>query len=386
MLKNIAEKKFLEAFQNIRYGRAHITMPNGKTYIFEGSEPGAEGEMTIHDSAMIMNLYVRGDIGFADDYRHGKWDSKDLVELIDMCLANEGALEKCIFGSNFFRGIMRVAYLFKSNTIKGSKANIHAHYDIGNSFYKLWLDETMSYSSAIFKAGNEQLASAQENKYDRILSRLDSKDNILEIGCGWGGFIDRAAQLGGNDITGITISEEQFAYAKERNANNGGQVKMQDYRLLDGKFKNIVSIEMFEAVGEKYWKTYFDKIANLLTTKGKAVIQTITIDDKYFESYRKGGDAIRTFIFPGGMLPSPEIFKAKAAESGLKTTDQFQFGKDYAKTLKMWLANFEAKLPQIRSLGFDEKFIRLWRYYLAACAASFQVGRTDVMQMELQNA
>jgi len=386
MLTNIVEKKFLEAFQNIEFGKAHITMPNGKTYSFEGKNPGAEGEMTIYDSGMIMNLYARGDIGFADDYRNGKWDSKDMVSLIAMCLANDEALEKCIFGSSIFRALVRAAYMFKPNTVRGSKANIHAHYDIGNSFYKLWLDDTMSYSSAIFNCNSESLAQAQVNKYDRILDRLHNNDNILEIGCGWGGFIERAIQLGGNDVKGVTISNEQYSYAKERNASYGGMVEMQDYRKLNGKYNNIVSIEMFEAVGEKYWKTYFDKISGLLANKGKAVIQTITIDDKHFDAYRKGGDAIRTFIFPGGMLPSPEIFKAKATESGLKTTDSYEFGQDYATTLKHWLQNFESKLPQIKNLGFDEKFIRLWRYYLAACAASFQVGRTNVMQMELQHA
>lgn len=385
MLKNIAEKKFLKTFEAIRYGKVDITMPDGKTYTFQGTEPGAEGEMTIHDSSMILSLYTRGDIGFADDYRNGKWDTKDMVALIDVCLKNDDALSSCIFGSGIFRAIVRLAYLFKQNSVKGSKANIHAHYDIGNSFYKLWLDETMSYSSAIYTNGSESLPQAQLNKYDRILGRLDSRDNILEVGCGWGGFIERAVQSGGNDVTGVTISGEQFDYAKERTEKQGGNVKMTDYRKLEGKYNNIVSIEMFEAVGEKYWKTYFDKISSLLANKGKAIIQTITIDDKYFDSYRKGGDAIRTFIFPGGMLPAPEVFKKKAAQSGLKTTDQFEFGKDYATTLKVWLHNFEAKLPQVRNLGFDEKFIRLWRYYLAACAASFQVGRTNVMQMELQH-
>jgi cyclopropane-fatty-acyl-phospholipid synthase len=243
----------------------------------------------------------------------------------------------------------------------------------------------MSYSSAIFGNETEALSSAQLNKYDRILSRLHNNDNLLEVGCGWGGFMDRAIQLGGNNVKGVTISDEQFYFAKDR-LKDRGNVELIDYRKLEGKHNNLVSIEMFEAVGEKYWRTYFDKIASLLDKKGKAIIQTITIDNKHFEAYRKGGDAIRTFIFPGGMLPSPEVFKDNAAKSGLKTTDEFAFGKDYATTLKRWLINFESKLPEIRSLGFDEKFIRLWKYYLASCAGSFQAGRTDVMQMELQHA
>ena len=390
MIIDIAEKKFLQAFENIEYGSIAVTMPNGKVYGYQWKQAGPKGEMIIHDTSMIVNLYVRGDIGFADDYRRGKWDSPDLVALIQACLLNEDALDKCIFGSSFFRAAIRFSYMFKRNTITGSRNNIHAHYDIGNEFYKLWLDETMSYSAAIFNDNNQALADAQNNKYGRILQRLGGNpSNILEVGCGWGGFAEQAIETAGHKVKGLTISTEQHSYAKERVSKLGCKdsvIALEDYRLQTQKFDNIVSIEMFEAVGEKYWKTYFDKISNTLNAKGKAIIQTITIDDKYFERYKKGGDFIRSFIFPGGMLPGKKIFKQTAQNSGLKTTDLYEFGQDYSTTLKIWLANFENKLPEVQALGMDEKFIRIWRYYLAACAASFDVGRTNVMQVELQHA
>lgn len=390
MIIEIAGKKFLQAFENIEYGSINVTMPNGKVYEYQGKQAGPKGEMIIHDTSMIINLYVRGDIGFADDYRRGKWDSPNLVALIQACLLNEEALDKCIFGSSFFRTAIRFSYMFKRNTISGSRNNIHAHYDIGNEFYKLWLDETMSYSAAIFNDNNQSLANAQNNKYDRILQRLGGNpSNILEVGCGWGGFAEQAIATAGHKIKGLTISTEQHGYARERVSKLGCKdsvIALEDYRLQTQKFDNIVSIEMFEAVGEKYWKTYFDKIASVMNAKGKAVIQTITIDDKYFERYKKGGDFIRSFIFPGGMLPSKKVFKQNALNSGLKTTDLYEFGHDYATTLKIWLKNFESKCHEVRALGMDEKFIRIWRYYLAACAASFDVGRTNVMQVELQHA
>ena len=389
MLSNIIEKKFLKLFDAIEYGTISLTMPDGKTYEFAGPQPGPHGQMTIYTTSMIMNLYARGDIGFADDYRNGNWDSEDLVSLINCCLKNDEALRDCIFGSGIFSALVRFTYMLKENSIKGSKKNIHAHYDLGNDFYSLWLDETMSYSAGIYN-GAGSLKDAQNNKYDRILERMSGNSgNVLEIGCGWGGFMERASTVQGRDVKGVTISKEQYDYAKKRISQFSGidaSVVLQDYRLQTGKYKNIVSIEMFEAVGEKYWATYFGKLKELLENKGKAVIQTITIGDKYFENYRKSGDAIRTYIFPGGMLPSETVFAQKAAESGLVVADKFLFGQDYATTLKEWLKNFDAKIEQVKALGFDNKFIRLWRYYLAACAASFEVNRTNVMQVELQHA
>lgn len=389
MFNNIIEKKFLKVFEDLEYGSLKIIMPDGKNYGFSGIYEGPSADITIHNNKVITNLFLNGDIGFANDYRHGNWDSSDLTQLIQLALMNDKSLKSYIFGSKITMALSRISYLFKQNTISGSKQNIHAHYDIGNEFYKLWLDESMTYSSAIFINQNEPLKQAQNNKYDRIIERLSGNDPILEIGCGWGGFAERAITKMGSDVKGVTISNEQFSYADKRikalNSGVDSKILLEDYRKINGKFSNIVSIEMFEAVGEKYWKTYFDKLASLLDSSGRAVIQTITIDNKYFDNYRKSGDAIRTYIFHGGMLPSSEIFKHKASESGLRIDDEYYFGQDYALTLKHWLKTFESKLDQVKALGLDEKFIRIWRFYLASCIASFTVGRTNVMQVELRH-
>jgi cyclopropane-fatty-acyl-phospholipid synthase len=390
MIYNITENKFLKAFENLEHGSIQITMPNGKVYSFSGFYDGPNADVTIHDTKAIIDIFLLGDIGFANNYRNGLIDTKDLTSLVKLALLNERALQKCIFGSKLNMILSRFVYLFKQNSIAGSKQNIHSHYDIGNAFYSLWLDETMTYSSAIFLDDAESLKQAQLNKYDRIIDRLSDKEKALEIGCGWGGFAERAITSSGIAVDGITISDEQFKYAKNRIKNlnlvTDSNIIMQDYRKLDGKYANIVSIEMFEAVGEKYWKTYFDKLSALLASKGTAVIQTITIDNKYFENYRKSGDAIRTYIFPGGFLPSTEVFKENASKSGLRVNDEYYFGQHYAKTLKHWLDNFESKLKEVKALGLDEKFIRIWRFYLESCIASFSVGRTNVMQVELQHA
>jgi cyclopropane-fatty-acyl-phospholipid synthase len=387
MIESYLERKFLKAFEKLRYGKIEITMPNGKKYNFEGREFGPQGELIIHDYSMILNLYARGDIGFADDYRGGKWDSPDLAALIEVCLLNDDALNECIFGSGFFRALVKFSYFFKQNSMNGSKRNIHAHYDIGNDFYSLWLDKSMSYSSALYEDGNESLEQAQHKKYDRIINRIGSSSSVLEIGCGWGGFAEKAIESN-HKVKGLTISTQQHDFAKQRIAPlcKESKIVLEDYRLQANKFDNIVSIEMFEAVGEKYWKTYFDKIKSLMAKGGRSVIQTITIDEKYFDSYRKGGDAIRSYIFPGGMLPSKTAFKQTALNSGLKTTDLYEFGQDYSATLREWLKNFDAKKEEVKALGMDEKFIRIWRYYLASCAGAFAAKRTNVMQVELMHA
>jgi cyclopropane-fatty-acyl-phospholipid synthase len=279
-----------------------------------------------------------------------------------------------------------LSYLLKLNSLKGSKKNIHAHYDLGNEFYKLWLDPTMTYSAAIYKDQNETLEQAQHNKYDRIVDCLDQKSgSLLEVGCGWGGFAERAQDKGDFGIKGITLSEEQHDYARDR-LGQKADIVLEDYRHQNGKFDNLVSIEMFEAVGERYWPTYFNKIGDLLSKNGKAVIQTITMNEHDFPRYRRGGDFIRSYIFPGGMLPSPSRFREEAEKVGLKAGNEFYFGQDYATTLEHWLKDFEAKRDEVKALGFDDGFIRLWRFYLAACVAGFRTGRTDVMQVELAHA
>ncbi|MDX1950096.1 MAG: cyclopropane-fatty-acyl-phospholipid synthase family protein [Rickettsiales bacterium] len=389
MFYEITLNKLLKSLEEIKYGVLELTTPEGKKYIFEGKEEGPRADIKIHDLSIITNAVAKGDVGFAEDYRDGKWDSDNLSSLLYLIIKNDSVFDEYFYGNSIYKYIAKLYYFFNSNTLRGSKRNIHAHYDLGNEFYSLWLDETMTYSSAIFKNKNEDLSQAQNNKYDRILDIIGNKScNILEIGCGWGGFAERAVREGDHKIKGITISNQQYNFAKERISNicQNSNIVIEDYRKQNGKFDNIVSIEMFEAVGEKYWPIYFSKIASLLKDKGQAIIQTITIKDDLFEAYRKSGDMIRSFIFPGGMLPSQARFEHEANKAGLKISDKFDFGTHYALTLDKWLKNFDAQIRKIKMLGFDEKFIRIWRLYLSTCIASFSSERTNVMQVSLGHA
>ena len=377
---------FIKTLERAEYGSIKVITPQGQSYEMAGHNAGPNAVMHIHDARTITAFAAKGDIGLAEAYREGWWDSDDLEALMLFGLKNEQALSGYLYGSILGRLATRFMYLFTRNTLHGSKRNIHAHYDLGNAFYQLWLDDSMTYSSALYSSEGQSLVEAQHQKYDRMLERLGSQNGrLLEVGCGWGGMAERALTKGDYDYKGITLSQEQHHYASERIGKNG-QIAIEDYRLQEGRFDHIVSIEMFEAVGEQFWPVYFGKLKSLLNTKGKAMIQTITIADEHFDAYRKGGDMIRSFIFPGGMLPSPARFHDEASNAGLRVTDSYDFGKDYARTLREWLANFDAKLPQVRALGFDDAFIRIWRFYLAACIASFQVGRTSVKQLELQHA
>ena len=378
--------RFLRTLEKIEHGSFQCTLPNGTLYSFQGTQPGAHGTLHIHDWRMISALSAKGDIGLAETYRDGGWSSENLTDLLLVGAQNEKAIGPYIYGGFLSRLMTQFLYRFTRNTLKGSKRNIHAHYDLGNEFYKLWLDPSMSYSAALFKEGGESLEQAQYNKYDRMLDRLNvSSGRLLEVGCGWGGLAERAITQHDFEVKGITLSAQQHTYATQRLGGNA-EIVLEDYRHQQGKYDSIISIEMFEAVGEKFWPTYFQKMESLLKDKGTAVVQTITIGEPYFDQYRKTGDMIRSFIFPGGMLPTPTRFAQEANKAGLQVTDSFAFGKDYARTLRHWLETFELKLPQVRALGFDESFIRLWRFYLAVCIAGFETGRTDVMQLELQHA
>jgi len=385
MLERTITYQFLKAMSHIEFGSMDVTTPDGKRHEFRGTKPSVHATLVLNDWRAIQAFAVKGDIGFAEAYRDGWWDSDDLTNLFHVGLQNEAALDRYIYGSVIGRIATRISYLFTRNTLNGSKKNIHAHYDLGNEFYKLWLDESMTYSSAIFSSPTESLVQAQHNKYDRILERLSDSGRVLEIGCGWGGFAERALHAKDYDIKGLTISNAQHDYATKRLGSNA-KIALEDYRLQEGQYNNIVSIEMFEAVGERFWPVYFGKLKSLLAHKGKAVIQTITISNEYFERYRTGGDIIRTYIFPGGMLPSPQRFAEESKKAGLQITDTHKFGMDYALTIEHWRQCFENKLSEIRNLGFDEPFIRLWRFYLTCCIASFKVNRTDVMQVELTHA
>ncbi len=385
MFGKIASDQLFKRLDSLESGTLTLTTPDGKTRTFEGKMAGEKAHLQIRDWDVISNMMTKGDIGFAEDYRAGKWQADNLIDLSALGLKNKKALDRLVMGSRLTRTASMFSYLLKRNTLKGSRRNIHEHYDLGNSFYSLWLDPSMTYSSALYK-GRETLEQAQDNKYDRIIDCLGTESGkVLEVGCGWGGFAERAHKRGDYGLKGITLSDEQHAYAANR-TKGYADIVLEDYRHQTGTYDCIVSIEMFEAVGEKFWPVYFSKLGSLMKQGGKAVIQTITINDMDFERYRSSGDFIRSFIFPGGMLPSPSRFRQEAAKAGMKVDNQFFFGLDYAQTLADWLARFDAKHDEVKALGFDDGFIRLWRFYLAACAGGFKAGRTDVMQVEVSHA
>lgn len=383
--KNIA-KKIFQRLSHLQHGHLTLTTPDGKQHQFEGKQTGYTADIEILDWGVFKNIAFKGDIGFAEDYRDGNWQTTNIKHLVCLILQNRSVFDDYTKGMPFVSWLINTGYLFRQNSLKGSKQNIHSHYDLGNEFYSLWLDPSMTYSSAVFAKNNEPLKQAQDNKYDRIIERLNSSTgDLLEIGCGWGGFAERCIDNTDRDIKCITLSEEQHRYAQKR-LTDKASVQLEDYRHQSGKYDNIVSIEMFEAVGEKYWNIYFSKLKSLLKNKGNAVIQTITINDEDFPRYRRSGDFIRSYIFPGGMLPSPSVFKHQAKQAGLKVSDEFYFGKDYARTLDIWLLSFEGKIKELKQIGLDDAFIRLWRFYLAACSAGFETQRTNVMQVQLDHA
>ncbi|MBN9889937.1 SAM-dependent methyltransferase [Salipiger abyssi] len=390
MLERQIETRLLKCLDGIEIGSLALTTPDGKTRHFEGRQPGPAADFTIHDWRTVPAAAARGDIGLTEAYRDGWCDSHDLDAFIVFALRNEQALEPFLYGHPVQSLVVRALYLFNRNTKRGSRRNISAHYDLGNAFYRLWLDETMTYSSALFApeddAAPDPLVAGQQRKYDRILDGLgDGSGRLLEIGCGWGGFAERALTKGDFQAKGLTLSTEQAAFARDR-LGPGAEIALQDYRDERGRFDHIVSIEMFEAVGERFWPVYFGKLRDVMSEKGRAMIQTITMSDRYFDRYRVGGDMIRSFVFPGGMLPSPQRFQEEARRAGLRIEDAHGFGQDYARTLRDWLARFDSRVDEVRQLGFDEPFIRVWRFYLAACAAAFEVGRTDVVQYRLAHA
>ena len=374
--------KMLEGFT---HGSLTLTTPEGVVKTYTGKDAGPKATLKIHDWEMVRHLLWRGDIAFGEDYINGLWETEDLEALIMLFLVNFDQLEHFGHGNIISRiGFNIYNRILRRNSKSGSRDNIKAHYDVGNDFYRLWLDESMTYSSALFEHDNMSLREAQAAKYRRILSKLDGMRNLLEIGCGWGGFAEEAAK-DGRQLTGITISPSQYAYAKERLADKA-DIRQMDYRDTPGTFDAVVSIEMFEAVGEAYWPEYFSAVKNHLKPNGKAIIQTITMRDSEFEEYRLRSDFIRHYVFPGGMLPSVGRFREEAAKVGLQCKEVFAFGQDYAHTLRQWLNRFEARLPEIRAMGYSEAFIRNWRFYLSMCAAAFAAGRTNVVQVELAHA
>ncbi len=383
---------FISTMKMIRYGELTVTTPEGEELVFKGKESGPIANIKIKDWMMVKRLITRGDVGFAEDFIDGTWETDDLPALLTQCTMNISELDNFFHGHWWSKVLFAFINFVRSNTKRGSKKNIQAHYDLGNDFYELWLDDTMTYSSAYFADGkNETLEEAQVAKYQLILDKLGGKpgDKILEIGCGWGGFAETAAKQGYH-VTGLTLSEEQANYARERMKREGledkVEIRLMDYRDAKEKYDFVVSIEMFEAVGERFWPIYFSTVKSVLKKGGKAVIQTITIDNDIFDEYKKRSDFIQQYTFPGGALPSQFKFIEAAEKEGLKSHTVFAFGYDYARTLRNWLVNVDGQIEAIRKLGYNDKFIRSWRFYLCYCIAGFTTRRTNVIQAELINA
>jgi cyclopropane-fatty-acyl-phospholipid synthase len=373
---------------SLRHGALLLRAPDGTRRLY-GDGP-APVSMELNNWNVCSAALRSGDIGLAESYIAGDWNTDNLPGLIELLVRNRGEIEALVYGNWWGSLLYRARHLLNRNSRAGSRKNIHAHYDIGNRFYKLWLDRSMTYSGALFlDPGSDDLARAQNAKYRRILDQLQIKpgQSVLEIGCGWGGFAEIAAAGAGLKVTGLTLSQQQLLFARERLdiAGVGDRVDLQlcDYRDCAGQYDAIASIEMFEAVGERYWPDYFSCIARNLKPGGQACVQTIVIADALFKRYRKGTDFIQQYIFPGGMLPSPTAFRRHALEAGLEVADELAFGLDYAKTLVQWRKRFHQELAAVKAQGFDQRFVRTWEFYLAYCEAAFRAGNTDVIQFTL---
>lgn len=386
----VRERLVMRWAKQLAVGRLTVEFPSGARKDFEGAMPGPHAVLKLKDLGVVTRLLFAGDIGFAEGYMAGEWETPDLPALLTFGALNRPAVSGALGRPGIVSFLNRIRHGLRANTPKGSRRNIAAHYDLGNDFYSLWLDETMTYSSALFTRMDAPMAAAQRDKYLRIAAELDLRpgDRVLEIGCGWGGFAEIAAREFGCRVLCLTLSAEQAAYARARMDNAGlkgcVEIRVQDYREVSGEYDKIVSIEMFEAVGEPYWRVYLDRLKALLNPGGKAALQIITIDDDHFRAYRRDPDFVQRYIFPGGMLPSPEAFAAVVAERGLAITDRYFFGPSYAETMRRWHRAFQENWPEIRKLGFDDRFYRMWRYYMAYCEAGFKTGIIDVGQFVIE--
>ncbi len=389
----MAVRRVLQLLEKIEHGTITMQFPDRSSKVFgNGALPHAA--MSLRNWHVFSASMKSGDIGFAESYIAGDWSTPSLSDLLRVMIQNRRAVEDLIYGSWWGQMVYRVRHLMNRNHKTNSRKNIHAHYDLGNAFYELWLDGTMNYSSALFENDHTQsMGDAQRAKVRRALRMTDVGlgARVLEIGCGWGALAEMATLDFGASVTGVTLSTEQLAFAKARMKWNGKSEKtdlrLQDYRdINDGPYDAICSIEMIEAVGKEYWPTYFQTVSKLLKPGGKACIQSIVIDDALFERYLKSTDFIQQYIFPGGCLPSPSEFRKQAGLAGLEVIDELNFGPDYAETLRRWRHDFMAQETQVLALGFDAKFIRVWEFYLAYCEAAFDEANTDVIQFTLQKS
>lgn len=384
---------FVQAFalaQRMSNGRLDVVLPDGRRFRVEGEGAGPVAEMHVHNPDLFARLIREGDLGFSDAYLDNWWSTPDLQAFMDLVHAGNEGIYDGFPGMGFLRAYERFRFWLQRNHKAQARKNISHHYDLGNDFYQLWLDETMTYSSAIFETGQESHEAAQRAKYASMIDQIGAKagDHILEIGCGWGGFAEFAAKERGIRVTGLTISEEQFKFAQERIENAGlsdlVNFKLQDYRDEQGHYDGIASIEMFEAVGEKYWPAYFNTVRERLKPGKQATLQIITVADHRFENYRKGVDFIQKYIFPGGMLPSPSELRQQVAKAGLSVARSIEFGASYNITLRRWHETFNEKWDQIAELGFDERFRRMWNFYLTSCASTFDSATCDVTQITIK--
>jgi cyclopropane-fatty-acyl-phospholipid synthase len=376
--------------RRMKHGRLDMVLPDGRVFRAEGAGPGPVAELHIHNADIFARLIREGDLGFCEAYLDGWWSTPDLQAFMDLVHADNEEVYDGFLGMKLVRAYERLRFWLQSNSKRQAKKNISYHYDLGNEFYRLWLDDTMTYSSAKFETGQESLEAAQVAKYASMVDRMGVKpgDHVLEIGCGWGGFAEYAAKERGLKVTGLTISREQHDYAVARIAKAGlsdrVEIKLQDYRDERGLYDGIASIEMFEAVGQKYWPVYFDTLRERLKPGRQATLQIITVQDRRWEIYNRGVDFIQKYIFPGGMLPAPKVLKAEVARAGLELAGSVEFGESYSQTLRRWHVTFTDRWDDVAKMGFDERFRRMWDFYLCSCAAAFQFGVTDVTQITVR--
>lgn len=372
----------------LQRGSVDVTLPDGRVFRAEGREPGVQAALQIHNDDLLARVMRDGDVGFAEAYMDGWWDTPDLQALMDVVCDTE-SVSFGYPGQSLVRAYEKARFaVVNRNTRAQAKKNIAHHYDLGNEFYSAWLDPSMTYSSAIYDS-EDDLGTAQARKYNQILDGIGAKegDRLLEIGCGWGGFAEHAAMTRGARVRALTISQAQHDYAARRIFEAGlaerVEVVLQDYRDEQGSYDGIASIEMFEAVGERYWPVYFKSLNDRLTPGARATLQVITIQDRFFDTYKKSVDFIQKYIFPGGMLPSPSVLRAEGERAGLRVEGSIEFGQSYSRTLREWHDAFQVRWPEISALGFDERFRRMWAYYLTSCAACFKSGMTDVTQISM---
>jgi cyclopropane-fatty-acyl-phospholipid synthase len=392
LLQRLLRQALRSQLAGLACGELTVVLPHGERLLVRGTAPGPQAQLVLHRWRPLLRLAARGDLGLALSYRDGDWSTPDLVALLQFGAANDQQSGHRLQGKAWSRLLARLGHLRRANTRRGSRDNIAFHYDLGNAFYAQWLDASMLYSSALYQRPEATLEEAQAARLDRIVALVDAPQGgeVLEIGCGWGALALALAQRRGARVTGLTLSTEQLAFARERALAEGCaqqlDLRLQDYRDVQGRYARIVSIEMVEAVGEAWWPTYFATLRERLAPGGHAVLQAITIADAHFEGYRRGADFIQRCIFPGGMLPSPTALREQAARAGLVLQEELLFGDSYAATLVEWRRRFLAAWPAIAAQGFDLRFKRLWEYYLCYCEAGFRSGRVDVGLYTLRHA